>query len=300
MPSSILKPVYAFYTRRYQTHPILTICTTNALLAGISDTLTQKYLAPTTVHTNDHDARQDLIQDIEHTLWHEPYQAQQKTNLVNIKAIGEQTLNEVKEPGIGVRDMGERYVMTSQDSLEPGKRATKETQDDLSVTTTTPLPLPLDVPRLGRFMFYNFSIAPLIHTWFVVLDKSFPVLTSNTPPLSTTHVGGGPSSKLIQTLTPGLKRMVADQTLFAPVGLVLLFSGLTALEGGGLKEIKEKLNKVRVNGRADHVVISDSTHPRGLCAHSSLDLYRYLEGKLHGLAIGPAHQLQVCVDCLRI
>jgi hypothetical protein len=249
MLPSIFKPVYTFYTRRYQSYPILTICTTNALLAGISDTLTQKYLTPTTVHTNNHDARLDLIQDIEHMLWHEPDQAQQITTPVNIQASGEHTLNKVKESGMDrVRDNGEKYVVAGQDSLEQGKGATKEIMDDPPATSITS-PLPLDIPRLGRFMLYNFSVAPLIHTWFIVLDKNFPVLTLNTPPQRTTHVGGPTSSKFIQTLIPGFKRMVVDQTLFAPVGLALLFTVLTALEGGGLEEMKEKLSRVRVHGR---------------------------------------------------
>ncbi|KAG0365828.1 hypothetical protein BGZ54_006161, partial [Gamsiella multidivaricata] len=75
------KSAYAFYNRQYQARPILTICTTNALLAGVSDTLTQKYLAPSTTATSTaHSLKQrtkegarELGQDIEQQL-HEPHQ----------------------------------------------------------------------------------------------------------------------------------------------------------------------------------------------------------------------------------
>ncbi|KAK3809563.1 MAG: hypothetical protein J3Q66DRAFT_287942 [Benniella sp.] len=88
-----------------------------------------------------------------------------------------------------------------------------------------------DLPRTGRFVLYNFSVAPLIHTWYSFLDRNFPI--TNTTATTT---------KLAHTMTPALKRMMADQVLFAPVGLALLFSGLTVLEGGGVQEIKDKLN----------------------------------------------------------
>ncbi|KAF9429192.1 hypothetical protein BGZ76_001682 [Entomortierella beljakovae] len=40
--------------------------------------------------------------------------------------------------------------------------------------------------------------------------------------------------------------MVADQVIFAPVGLAMVFSGLTVLEGGGIQDIKDKLNNAYV------------------------------------------------------
>ncbi|KAI8601291.1 putative integral membrane protein, Mpv17/PMP22 family [Dissophora ornata] len=163
--ATVLKSAYAFYNRQYQARPILTICTTNAILAGISDTLTQ----------NDYQAIEE----------HQP------------------------------------------------------TSDSTSISTPS-----LDFARMGRFMFYNFSVAPLIHTWYSFLEKNFPInITSPSSSVNSSVKSlPAPSSRLIQTMTPALKRMVADQTLFAPAGLALLFTGLTVLEGGGVQEIKDKLN----------------------------------------------------------
>ena len=425
--ASILKPAYAFYSRHYQARPILTICTTNAVLAGISDTLTQKYLAPTPSSLPPKEA---LAQDIEQTLWHEPDTSKGATAAENtaglvqskvdqakdrmgqvasegketakeklnqqrtkaseaveeakenvkdnakktvqsakdgserIKESGEQTVKDVKERGINAAKdvVGDSHVKAGKDTVESAnsqlkdkasevkdkahqmasdskdkvkevvdgkkgqvsqkvdqakdkvkdavdetkgkvsqktqdmkdkaKDAVDETKGQVSQKTQgmkdkakgavdemkgqvsqktqdvkeqvqntaqsakdmaanhsdIPASPPLDMPRLGRFMLYNFSVAPLIHTWYSVLDKKFPVATA----IATTHVTttgvknpSPPSSKLVKALTPGLKRMVADQALFAPVGLALLFGGLTVMEGGGVKEIKDKLNNVR-------------------------------------------------------
>ncbi|KAG0048669.1 hypothetical protein BGZ83_006408 [Gryganskiella cystojenkinii] len=355
--ASILKPAFAYYNRQYQARPILTICTTNAVLAGISDTLTQKYLAPSSATTS---SREELAQDIEQTLWHEPEPDQTKAqdtadlirskidqaqnqmsqvvsgsgsndgkdltveekrsqreqqisqkidetkemvkdsaqavkstikgsvqsakdsaqftkdtvrdialsakNAVNdtaqsakdtvkdttdaaadsVKTLGQQTTKEVKDRGLeSAKDMGEGYSKAGQESLGYGMRVAQEKLHDLTEEAKPSM----DVPRLGRFMLYNFSVAPLIHTWYTVLDKHFPVPTKP----DTTHTTSQVSrvrpipSKVVQTLTPGFKRMVADQALFAPVGLALLFSGLTVLEGGGVKEIKAKLNSTYID-----------------------------------------------------
>lgn len=184
--SSILKVVGTFYNRQFQSHPILTICVTNAFLAGISDSLTQTCLTP-----HSHGQAEINVKDMDRDNWHQ-----------------EQSIFEGESNGI----------LQGSSSF-------------------------FDYPRLARFMFYNFSVAPLIHTWFTVLDKRFPI------PLGTKAL---PSSyitrfapRLMTTVAPGLKRMVVDQALFAPFGLALMFSGLTLLEGGNFADIKEKLDKAR-------------------------------------------------------
>ncbi|KAF9955944.1 hypothetical protein BGZ72_003261 [Mortierella alpina] len=178
--ASILKPAYAFYNRQYQARPILTICTTNALLAGISDTLTQKYLAPA-------------------PLGPDPPPSASATGVIQ----------EAKE--IVKEDAKELAVDIEQTLHEPQP-----------APPSPPQPPPLDLPRMGRFMLYNFSVAPVIHTWYSFLDKNFPLKS-----LSASASSPALQPRLLQTMTPAIKRMVADQTLFAPIGLALLFSGLT-------------------------------------------------------------------------
>ncbi|KAG0256737.1 hypothetical protein BG011_004346 [Mortierella polycephala] len=191
--ASIFKPAYAFYNRQYLARPILTISITNAFLAGISDTLTQKYLAPASdtedIQDNDKikESAYELAIDIEQTL-HEP----------------------------------------QQQAIQQGPKT----------FASSPTP-PSDLSRTGRFMFYNFSVAPLIHTWYTILDRNFPI--SNTSNAAVNSISTT-SQKVARTMAPGLKRMMADQALFAPLGLALLFSGLTVLEGGGVQQIREKLN----------------------------------------------------------
>ncbi|KAF9133983.1 hypothetical protein BGW39_008470 [Mortierella sp. 14UC] len=243
--ASILRPAYAFYNRQYQARPILTICVTNAFLAGISDTLTQKYLAPSTTpassaaekvshkisETADH--VQSNVQEGAAELAHTIDQAVHKNTSVDSTTSA--TLERVKEKG-------EDYVHQGQDLVHQGKQ---QVQDQLAHTDLvlhnkqTPTQ---DFARTGRFMFYNFSVAPIIHTWYTVLDKNFPIAAQAVSDKQNQQT----AARIIQTLKPGLKRVAADQILFAPVGLAMLFTGLTVLEGGSLQQIKDKLNNTFV------------------------------------------------------
>ncbi|KAF9107028.1 hypothetical protein BGX27_008920 [Mortierella sp. AM989] len=272
--ASILKPAYAFYNRRYQARPILTICTTNAFLAGISDTLTQKYLAPsistsTTISTpiststsaskpltetidpsssspsssstsdktslikeSLHDAQEhgkqiahELAQDVEIS-WHEQGKDKETDMQDKIRADVE-------------RAVGQAYVEAGQEMIQKSKQGTNPDIVPDSTVVSIQATTSLDYPRMGRFMFYNFSVAPLIHTWYSVLDKNFPLAANSSMPGKNIATQG---SRFAQIMAPGFKRMLADQALFAPVGLVLIFSGLTLLESGGLQDIKDKLS----------------------------------------------------------
>lgn len=216
----LFKSAFGFYNRHYQARPILTICTTNALLAAISDTLSQTYFAPSAQgHARPASIRSGVA--------HAKDKAKSAKESIeagadHVKTFGEQTVKEVQGRGLeGAKDMAEGYKKAGQEMLLSGK--------EKAAAATS-----FDLPRTGRFVLYNFSIAPLIHTWYSFLDRNFPI--TNTTATTTT--------RLAQTMTPALKRMMADQILFAPVGLALLFSGLTVLEGGGVQEIKDKLDTV--------------------------------------------------------
>ncbi|KAF9988971.1 hypothetical protein BGZ75_007996 [Mortierella antarctica] len=144
--ASILKPAYAFYNRQYHARPILTICTTNALLAGISDTLTQKYLAPPPLTPELFPT--GVLQDAKETV---------KEDAKELAVDIEETLHE-PEP-------------------EPQPQP---------VAPSPSQPAPLDLPRMGRFMLYNFSVAPVIHTWYSFLDKNFPLKSVSASALDST------------------------------------------------------------------------------------------------------------------
>lgn len=89
------------------------------------------------------------------------------------------------------------------------------------------LPPPFDFERLTRFMAWGFIMAPIQYKWFQLLSTTFPI-TKNTG------------------TTQALKRVVADQLCFAPVGLGLFFSYLALTEGGGPKAVKRKMKQVYV------------------------------------------------------
>ncbi|KAG0001023.1 hypothetical protein BGZ79_005203 [Entomortierella chlamydospora] len=257
--ASVLKSAYAFYNTQYLARPILTICTTNALLAGISDTLSQKYLAPskstsvsTSVPTSESTstsasnpstapshasstlsasdkaalikaAALELAQDVELS-WHEP---REKDGGI----MQDKIQSDIEQP------VGQAYVDFDQEMAQKSKQP-DSTVIPIEATTS------LNYPRMGRFMLYNFSVAPLVHTWYTVLDKSFPLVTNNagiSSNLSTNNITAQ-SLRLAHSISPALKRMVADQALFAPVGLALFFTGLTLLEGGSFQDIKDKLS----------------------------------------------------------
>jgi hypothetical protein len=88
-------------------------------------------------------------------------------------------------------------------------------------------PPPFDFERLTRFMSYGFFMAPIQFQWFGFLSRTFP-LTKKNP------------------TTPALKRVAADQLLFAPFGLVCFFSFMTITEGGGRRALARKFQDVYI------------------------------------------------------
>jgi hypothetical protein len=66
--------------------------------------------------------------------------------------------------------------------------------------TTDPLrlPPPFDFERFTRFMAYGFLMAPLQHSWYSFLSRTFPLVKHS-------------------STAPALKRVAFDQLLFTPV-----------------------------------------------------------------------------------
>jgi len=89
------------------------------------------------------------------------------------------------------------------------------------------LPPPFDFERLLRFVGYGFMIAPVQFKWFQVLGKVFPIAKGN-------------------ALGPALKRVVFDQLIFAPAGLVVFFTAMTVAEGGRKQAVLHKLQDMYV------------------------------------------------------
>ncbi|KAG0251431.1 hypothetical protein DFQ27_008769 [Actinomortierella ambigua] len=375
--ASAAKALAQFYNRQYQKHPILTISVTNALLAGVSDTLTQQYFGPsqpistTTQHslppsdqqqgqwtkdavatsygeslTSGLPGGQSQINSIEqenhaHVDKDRPLKGgQQDSAKDSIKGAKDMIVEGSKEiaqnVGRETADMAETKVQELElkaPSLVPSSATVASSTPgmlrDQQKTNQSLEAFDFDFPRLGRFMFYNLAIAPVIHTWYSYIDRAFPLTSTSsplasgasgrgggggggggaaavknvatqamrasrnatqTPSLSTpqvpSHSGVTPmpttsnptginptkdmaksavakaagaaaaagsiagtastasrSTWLRSTLQPAMRRMLADQVLFAPVGLAMLFTGLTVLEGGGVREVKEKLSE---------------------------------------------------------
>ncbi|KAI9247130.1 hypothetical protein BDA99DRAFT_526170 [Phascolomyces articulosus] len=81
-----------------------------------------------------------------------------------------------------------------------------------------------DPMRTTRFALYNFTLAPVVGKWYMVLDKYFPM-----PGI------GKPGRDLV-----AIKRMVTDQVLFAPSSLVVFFTVMGLIESGNWQGVREK------------------------------------------------------------
>ena len=92
------------------------------------------------------------------------------------------------------------------------------------------LPPPFDFARFVRFMSWGFIIAPFQFKWLQLLQRTFPLKN----PAGT--------SPTIQAM----KRVVCDQTVFAPISLVGFFSYMTFAEGGDAKGAKKRLEAAYV------------------------------------------------------
>lgn len=91
-----------------------------------------------------------------------------------------------------------------------------------------------DFRRTLRFAAYNFCVAPLGGKWYMFLDKFFPM------PVVTGAVTKAVQSQITRKANGmAIKRMLTDQLLFAPAGLVVFFTAMGLAEGGW-ENVKEK------------------------------------------------------------
>ncbi|CAG8458009.1 88_t:CDS:2 [Ambispora gerdemannii] len=90
-----------------------------------------------------------------------------------------------------------------------------------------------DYVRLTRYSTYGFLIAPVVYNWFNLLDKRFPFPQQ-------IAMGKNDAQIRRETMRTVLKRMIVDQTAFAPVGLALFFGVMGLMEANGLQAVKDK------------------------------------------------------------
>ncbi|KAI1467655.1 Mpv17/PMP22 family protein [Daldinia caldariorum] len=89
------------------------------------------------------------------------------------------------------------------------------------------LPPPFDFERLTRFMAYGFVMAPLQYKWFSFLSRAFPITKTS-------------------AFAPAMKRVILDQLIFAPFGIACFFTTMTLAEGGGRREVAQKLRDMYI------------------------------------------------------
>jgi len=89
------------------------------------------------------------------------------------------------------------------------------------------LPPPFDFERLTRFMAYGFCMAPIQFRWFKFLERSFPITKT-------------------AAFLPAMKRVAFDQLIFAPFGVAAFFTAMTIAEGGGKREVYNKMRDMYV------------------------------------------------------
>lgn len=82
-----------------------------------------------------------------------------------------------------------------------------------------------DAARTLRFFCFGFGLSPLLGRWNVVLERRFPLCRRR-------------SHK--STFKAVSKRVIADQLVMAPVGLVLFVGCMGVMEGRSIAQIRER------------------------------------------------------------
>lgn len=144
--------------------------------------------------------------------------------------------------------LGDCVAQVSERSL--GKRKADSNQSNQNY----------DFTRTFRFFAYGFAISPFLGRWNAFLESRFPLITriassarspqTQSRNLRTLRTRGGDWAQHQHlhnaAQTPKVswlalsKRVAADQTIMAPVGLVMFIGAMGIMEGRTRKQIKEK------------------------------------------------------------
>ncbi|KAG0178120.1 hypothetical protein DFQ29_003936 [Apophysomyces sp. BC1021] len=93
-----------------------------------------------------------------------------------------------------------------------------------------PPPPSWDAARTMRFALYSFCVAPIAGRWYMLLDSVFPM-----------PQGNGRHMNRKRDIV-AIKRMITDQTMFAPAGLTLFFTVMGYAESGKWRGVQEKFH----------------------------------------------------------
>ncbi|KAJ5893951.1 hypothetical protein N7495_005642 [Penicillium taxi] len=110
-------------------------------------------------------------------------------------------------------------------SIEIQNLNKQQSQALVELDSSKKSPSPFDFERVTRFMAYGFFMAPVQFQWYGFLSRAFPLTKMN------------PTG-------PAVKRVVFDQLIFAPFGLVCFFTYMTIAEGGGKRALTQKFRDV--------------------------------------------------------
>ncbi|ORZ02679.1 hypothetical protein BCR43DRAFT_481978 [Syncephalastrum racemosum] len=83
--------------------------------------------------------------------------------------------------------------------------------------------------RTVRFALYNFSVAPIVGKWYILLDRFFPMPKT---------IVSSAAKRLADKIT--IKRMAVDQLVFAPSSLVVFFTTMGFIESRSWEGVREK------------------------------------------------------------
>ncbi|KAI8322041.1 hypothetical protein GQ54DRAFT_304350 [Martensiomyces pterosporus] len=92
--------------------------------------------------------------------------------------------------------------------------------------------------RTARFFAYGCMFAPVAHRWYSLLDRRLPFPAKAAASSSAQR---GPTSAAM--LLTACKRVVADQTVFAPAAIAAFFTVMGVMEGKGPSEIGASLRE---------------------------------------------------------
>ncbi|ADV21585.1 hypothetical protein I315_03539 [Cryptococcus gattii Ru294] len=119
-------------------------------------------------------------------------------------------------------------------------------------TPQSPTPT-YDPYRTLRFAVFGMGMGPIIGRWMRFLERAIPIPAKASLGTAGKGAGGiltgpaGASAGVGKASGEGIqlvKRVVADQTVMAPIGLVIFVGSMGVMEGHTVEEIKEKFQDI--------------------------------------------------------
>ncbi|CAG8495342.1 1499_t:CDS:10, partial [Scutellospora calospora] len=143
----------------------------------------------------------------------------------------------------------ENPILTPKSELSTSTKSLHKIEEKIEKKLPSSIPTneSFNYIRTLRFSSYGFLIAPVVHTWFSFLDRRFPLPQITISPQINISPQISVSKNLLATqMNVVIKRLTADQIVFAPFGLFLFFNIIGLLEGHDINEIKEKFHEAYI------------------------------------------------------